>query len=197
MNTSQIFNQANVTNFILDIPDAGRTAGFYLNAQAAPLPGVRIPIVDTVTGTQGLGRALRPGTTFEHDPLVVRFLVDENMESWVNMYKWMLTTNNYLTGENTAQKDSPDYVTLYILDNSKTKIVMSANFYKPFVSDLSEIEFTYSDETDTAMVCTATIPFAYMQIEKDGEIIKTRDSYADAQRARMTGNPRLKALRNQ
>ncbi|UPW39252.1 putative tail completion and sheath stabilizer protein [Escherichia phage vB_EcoM_ESCO47] len=172
--TRQIFNQANITNFVVDIPDNDRVSGFVLNAQAAPLPGVRIPIVDTVTGTMGLGRASRAGTSFEYDPFIVRFIIDEDMTSWLNMYKWMLSTNNYITGENTAQADGPEFATLHILDNSKTKIVLTANFYKPWVSDLSEIEFSYTEDADVAMVCTATIHYAYMTIEKDGEIIQTQ-----------------------
>jgi hypothetical protein len=36
----QIFNQTNITNFVVDIPDSTRTSGFVLNAQTAPLPGV-------------------------------------------------------------------------------------------------------------------------------------------------------------
>lgn len=167
----QIFNQTNTTNFVVSIPNSNKNSGFYLNAQAAPIPGIRIPITETVTGPMGLGRAQRAGVTFEYDPLVVRFIVDEHMKSWLSMYEWMLATNNYLTGVNTAQDTGPEYITLYILDNSKTEIVMSVNFYKPWISDLSEIEFSYTEESDPAMICTATIPYTYFQVEKEGRLI--------------------------
>lgn len=194
MNIHQIFNQSNVTNFVVDIPDAGLTSAFTLNAQSAPIPGIRIPQVETVTGPQGLGRGWRAGTTIEYDPLVIRFLVDENLDSWLSMYKWMLTTNNYLTGVNTAQLPggSPEYITVHILDNSKTKVVLSVHFYKPFVSDLSEIEFNYTDEGDPAMVCTATIPFVYLQVEKDGKVIETRENIKEIQTKRIAQHPFLR-----
>lgn len=194
MNTQQIFNQSNVTNFIVDIPDSGLTSSFSLNAQSATIPGFRIPSVETVTGPQGLGRALRAGTTFEHDPLIIRFLVDEEFESWLQMYKWMITTNNYLSGENTAQKSggAPEFVTVHILDNSKTRIVLSVHYYKPFISDLSEVEFLYTEEGDPAMVCTATIPYVYMQVEKDGIIVSTRENINDVRKERIACHPSLR-----
>lgn len=194
MNTQQIFNQSNITNFVVEIPDAGLTSAFSLNAQSANIPGIRIPQVETVTGPQGLGRAMRAGTTFEHDPLVIRFLVDENLDSWLQMYQWMLTTNNYLTGENTAQDSggAPDYITVHILDNNKTKIVLSVNYYKPFISDLSEIEYNYTEEGDPAMVCTATIPFVFMQVEKDGVIITKRENINSAKNSRIAMHPSMR-----
>ena len=42
---------------------------------------------------------------------------------------------------------------------------------KPWVSDLSEVEFSYTEDSDPALVCTATIPYTYFQVEKDGKII--------------------------
>lgn len=190
----QIFNQANVTNFIVDIPDSGITSAFSLNAQSAVIPGIRIPQVETVTGPQGLGRAYRAGTTFEFDPLTVRFLVDEDLDSWLQIYQWMITTNNYLTGENTAQKSggAPDYVTVHILDNSKTKIVLSVNYYKPFISDLSEIEFSYTEEGDPQMICTATIPFTFMQVEKDGKVVTSRKNITQERERKVSMHPSMR-----
>lgn len=190
--TRQIFNQTNITNFVVDIPDSTRTSGFVLNAQTAPLPGVRIPVVETVTGTMGLGRAMRAGTTFEYDPFVVRFIVDEDMTSWMNMYKWMLSTNNYITGHNTAHSDGPEFVTLHILNNNKTEVVLTANFYKPWISDLSEIEFSYTEDSDPAVTCVATIHYAYMTIEKDGEVIVSQQPRQVAESKSISRHPSLR-----
>ncbi|ASD52059.1 tail completion and sheath stabilizer protein [Pseudomonas phage PspYZU05] len=174
---NRLFNQTNTTNFVVDIPDHGLTKAFTLNAQSAAIPGIRIPISELPSGTQGLGRAQLPGSTFEFDPLMVRFLVDENLESWLSMYKWMLSINNYITSENSNWTRRNDYfITVHILDNAKKNIVMSVHYYGAWCADLSEIEYNYTEDSDPAMICTAIIPYKYLLIEKNGVIIEKREN---------------------
>ncbi|ARB05943.1 hypothetical protein fHeYen901_170 [Yersinia phage fHe-Yen9-01] len=171
-------NQSNITNFVLDIPDSGLTKSFQLNVQSATLPGIRIPVTDTVSAPKGLGRAQLPGSTLEFDPVMIRFIVDENLESWLEMYQWMLTYNNYLTSENTAwgPGGTPEAVLLHILDNEKKNIVLTFILKSGWCSALSEIEYDYSQDGDPIVVCNATINYKYFEIEKDGRIITGRPS---------------------
>ncbi|AIX12135.1 tail completion and sheath stabilizer protein [Citrobacter phage Moon] len=194
MNTQQIFNQTNITNFLVDIPDVGLTKGFTLNAQSANIPGIRIPITDVPSGTMGLGRANLPGSTFEFDPLMIRFLVDEELESWLQMYRWMIGINNYQTGDNFAWRDgsSPEHVSVHILDNSKTRIVLSIHYYGCWISDLGEVEFNTTEDTDPAITCQAILPYKYLQIEKDGKIITTRQNMTEAANSRIGMHPSMR-----
>lgn len=173
-----LHNQANITNFLFDIPDAGLTRGFQLNIQTALIPGIRISPTNVPSGSMGLGRANVPGSSMEFDPLVVRFLVDENLDSWLEMYRWMLIINNYLTLHNSAWDKGdaklPDHVTLNILDNCKKNIVLSIHYYGAWCSELGEIEFSYTEEGNPAITCTATFNYKYFQVEKDGVIIEDR-----------------------
>lgn len=175
------YNQTNISNFVLDIPDANITKAFKLNVQSALIPGLRIPVTDTPSGTKGLGRAKLPGSTVEFDPLVCRFLVDEKLQSWIDLYKWMISINNYATLENTGWEDGvlPNFITLHILDNTKQNIVLSYHYYGAWVSDLSEIEYNYTEEGDPAVTCVATFQYKYFIVEKDGNIIDTRESIRD------------------
>lgn len=181
------YNQTNITNFLLDIPDANITKAFKLNVQSALIPGIRIPPTDMPSGTQGLGRARLPGSTVEFDPLVCRFLVDEKLDSWVDLYKWMLSINNYLTHDNVGWKEGtlPKFITLHILDNTKETIVMSIHYHGAWCSDLSEIEYTFVEDGDPAVTCVATFQYKYYIIEKDGVIIDTRESIQE--KAQITG----------
>ena len=193
-----LYNQTNTTNFILDIPDGKLTEAFVLNVQTANLPGMRIPVSDLPSDTQGLGRAQLPGSTFEHDQMPVRFLIDENFDSWLCMYRWMLSINNYINHNNTAwkPKGQPEAVTLHILNNDRTEIVLSYHMYGAWVSDMSEVEFNYTEETDLAMTCTAMIAFKYFEIEKDGIIISSRpnitDSIMSQQSSKMSVHPSMR-----
>ena len=182
-----LFNQTNTTNFLLDIPDANITRAFKLNVQSALVPGIRIPVTDAPSGTQGLGRARLPGSTVEFDPLVCRFLVDEKLNSWVDLYKWMISINNYMTHDNMGWKEGvlPKFITLHILDNVNKEPVISMHYYGAWISDLSEIEYNYTEEGDPAITCVATFQYKYYVVEKNGIIIDTRESIKE--KANMTG----------
>lgn len=178
------FNQTNTTNFVFEVADSGLTKAFKLNVQAGPIPGVRIPISDVPGGTQGMSRAQLPGSTTEFDPLTIRFLVDEYFESWLEMYQWMLSVNNYSDRERSGWRNPddsfPKAATMHILNNNKDDIILSIHFYGAWCSDLSEVQFDLTEDTDIAMICTAIIPYKYFEIEKDGIIITGRKSMSDA-----------------
>lgn len=168
-----LYNQTNITNFQLVIPDNGLTKGFVANIQSFIIPSVRIPVTEAPSGPKGLGRSNLPGSTLEHDALSIRILVDKNFDSYLSIYKWMLTINNYLTSKNTAWKSSgqPEAISLHILDNDKKKILLTYNFIGAWPSDLGEIEMSYAEEGDPAIVCQCMFQFKYVEIEKDGKVI--------------------------
>lgn len=182
------FNQTNTTNFVMEVNDAGLTNAFKLNIQSSPIASIRVPVSDVPGSTQGMHRSMLPGSTTEFEPLTVRFLVDENLEAWLDMYKWMLSINNYVDRDRSGwhtDKMKPA-VTFHVLDNDKTNIVMSVHYYGAWCSDLSEIEFSLIEDTDIAMTCTAIMPFKYFEVEKDGIIITGRQSIDQAGDAKVT-----------
>lgn len=175
-----LYNQINQTNFRMDIPNGKETEAFVLNIQTTTLPGIRIPMTDTPLGKKGLGRAQLPGSTFEHDPLMIRFLVDEYMTSYIQMYRWMLGINNYVSHDNSYWvTKQPEAVMLHVLDNDKKNIIMTYHMYGAWPSDLSELEFQYNEEGDPAITCMAILPFKYFEIEQDGKIITPRTPIKD------------------
>lgn len=189
-----LFNQSSVTNFLLDIPDGYLTEALTLNCQAATLPGMRIPVTDTPQGPMGLGRSARPGTTFEHDPLIIRVLVDEEMKSWVEVYQWMLGLNNYRDNDCIGWKKGgqPEGITLHILDNNRVKPVLSYHMYGAWPSDCSEVEFMHNEEGDLAMTFTLMLQFKYFEVEKDGKIFGNRPLVTEAKESnylKVTGHP--------
>lgn len=190
------YNQTNITNFMLDIPDANITKAFKLNVQSALIPGIRIPVTQTPSGKMGLGRASLPGSTVEFDPLICRFLVDEKLQSWVDMYKWMIAINNYMTHDNVGWEDGvlPKFISLHIMDNSKKDIVMTIHYYGAWCSDLSEIEYNYTEDADPAISCVATFQYKYYVVEKDGVIIETRQSIQDQSNLDGAGKPPEKPI---
>ncbi|EQA7786709.1 hypothetical protein ACX818_001295 [Acinetobacter baumannii] len=175
------YNQTNITNFRLDVPDAHITEAFNLNVQSALIPGISIPAVNTPLGNKGLARANRPGTTFEFEPLVLRVLVDEKLDAWEDVYRWMLSINNYITHDNTGSIEGvlPEFITLHILSNDKKDIVMSIHYHGAWPQMMGDLEFNYTEESDPAMYVNVTFNYSYFTVEKNGVIIETRQSISD------------------
>lgn len=183
-----LYNQTNTTNFILEVSDAGLTESFKFNVQAVTLPGVHIPPSNVPGGTQGINRASLPGSTMEFDPLIVNFLCDRDLKSWLSIYKWMLSLNNYVTHESKAwhPKGQPEAISLHILDNNRQDIVMTIHYYGAWPSDLSEIEYSYKEDSDPALQATATFNFKSFAVEIDGIIVEGRPQIDSAAQTRIS-----------
>ncbi|WDS61692.1 tail completion protein [Cronobacter phage vB_Cdu_VP8] len=178
-----LFNYTHDTNFVLEIQDAGLTEQLTMGVLSCNLPSMRIPVTDIPTGPKGLGRSQVPGSTFEHDPCMVRIVVDENLNSFTEVYQWMLSINNYITHQNTAFYDGCQPVTaiLHVLNNEKDKIVLSYAMHGVWPGDVSEIEFKYDDQGNPVMSMMVMLHFRYFELFKDGVIIKPRISVPEAQ----------------
>lgn len=187
-----LFNQTNTTNFILEIPDGGLTQAFKFNLQAASVPGVHIPATDVPGTPQGMYRSKIPGSTFEFDAVPIRILVDENLDSWVEAYKWMLACQNYLNRDKSGWKNDgegfPGAVLMHVLDNDKKEIVMTLRYIGGWCSDLSEIEYNLSEDADPAMVFIATLQFKYIEVEHKGKVIDGRSSVNDTRESNYQKN---------
>lgn len=185
---SNLFNYANPSNWQIAIPDGQLTKGFTLNAQGVTLPAITIPPTKQVAGQYGLAVADYPSSHVEFDPLVVRFIVDEHLESYLNLYTWMLSIVDYNNGNSTAWKDSiPEAVQVHMMDNERRNIVCTFNFYGCWCSQLGELELTYTDDMHESLVCTAILPFKTMSIERDGQLIVPRPAIQAADRQRVEG----------
>lgn len=185
-----LHNQTNITNFVVEIPDCNITKAFKLNAQSVLIPGIRMPVTDVPAGTKGLARASLPGSTVEFDPFVCRFVVDEELDSWLELYKWMISINSYLAYDGNGFEDGvlPKFITLHILDNSRTKIVLSIHFYGAWCADIGEVEYNTTESTDIPVTSIATFHYKYMEVEKNGKIIIKRQSIKEQALANGKGN---------
>jgi hypothetical protein len=116
-----------------------------------------------------------PGTKFHYDPLEVKFLVNEDLTSWSDIYYWlrgMTFPENFDEYRNlknlspfTINSKKPQYSDgslqiLTALNNRKITI----DFYDLFPENLSGINFTTTDENTTPLVATANFRFSYLRV---------------------------------
>ena len=88
----------------------------------------------------------------------------------------MISINNYIDRDRSGwmHGDKPRPVVLNILNNTKTDVVLTIRLHGAWCSNLSEIEYDYTVETDPALFCVATINYQYLEEEKDGAVITGR-----------------------
>lgn len=167
-------NQTNSTNFRLDVPDQHATEQFVLNVQSASIPGLRIPVTDAPLNSTGAGRMNIPGTTTEFDPLMVRIILDEQLDAYIQVYQWMLSINDYARKNPTmwGKFPQPKAMMLHVLNNTKNDIIATFNYYNAWPSELGEIEYSYTETGDVAITCVVTFNYSYFEIEKDNKVVR-------------------------
>lgn len=161
-----MMNTTKRRNFRLDIPDNGALQSFQWQIQQANIPSVNMEIAPIKRGPQYAkldnNNIAGSGTSF--DDLNIQFLVDENLETYAELLKWLLTMNNP-TGASNHDGKVPSLLLLHILDNNGEDIVATFKFVNPFPKTLSDIEWNYTESGDVdSVVCDVTFEYAYFEM---------------------------------
>ncbi|AUR86060.1 tail tube protein [Vibrio phage 1.081.O._10N.286.52.C2] len=151
--------------FRLDIPDNGNTDTFQWQIQSAQIPSVTMEVASIARGPKysKLSNNNIAGTGTSYDDLTIQFLVDENMITYAELYRWMMTMNNP-TGPSNSDGCTPASMLLHVLDNNKDKVVATFRFMNPFPKSLGVVEFNYTEAGDVETV-TCDVDFEYSYFE--------------------------------
>lgn len=160
------YNQTNNTNFKVEV-QKNQATNFTLNVQRTTIPGMRITVVETPS-MHGLHRQHIQGSATEFEPLTLTFLVDEELQSYLDVYEWMLKINNYQTGSSQPIHDTSQNLTVHILDNNKQALPVTFEFVDSFPYELGDLEYSYTEEGVLYMTCTATFHYKRMNVYKKG-----------------------------
>ncbi|QHJ78969.1 MAG: hypothetical protein [Caudoviricetes sp.] len=166
-------NYSQKTNFRLDIPNE-QAEDFVINVQEVNVPSISIPATNFPINPTARGDL--PGSAIEFEPITMRILLDENLNAYTDIYRWMLSIVDYKNSESTAwlPGGSPKTMLFHILDSTKEKILMTYVFDDPWPQMMGEIEFAYTDDVNLAMFCTVTFRYKTFTIEKNGVTIRPR-----------------------
>lgn len=166
-------NMSNKTNFIITAGKYKHLRNFELQIVSGDTPAFSVPVIDVPSRPMGISRGKVSGSTIEHEQITVRFIVDRELTSYIEVYKWMLRISNYRTGVNTAQleNEAPTAIQYHILDNVKKNIMLTFNLIHPIPTNLGSLEYSYDEEGDVAIYCTVTFDFKRAELELNGEII--------------------------
>jgi len=125
--------------------------------QSANLPGWNITAIDQPTVFNPIKR---PGGAVQHEELTLRFAVDEKLENWKEMVKWIKECSDY---ENFNEYKPPnehfeDSASLFILD-SNNQPRFQANFDNLFPVRLSGIIFNTTNVTSDIQYADVSFSF--------------------------------------
>ena len=146
-------NPAYSTNFRLEIQNAPEV-NYFIQSTELPslnLPAVPVPYQDNTV--------YMPGDTLEFSPLVVQFIVDEDYDNYIYLYKWMLATRR--GSKDLHFKD----LTLHLLSNNKTQNI-NVCFVNSIPTDLSALSYDNSTTDVPPVLCTVSFRYHYFEFKK-------------------------------
>lgn len=128
-------------------------------AQEVSLPAINLPeaIQPTIYSTN----IPIPGNAYTFMPLNVKFILDENLRGWQEIYNWVKSIGNYKSTKDTvAYKDKFSDITLHIT-NSAYKHKFEVIFRNAFPISLSEIALSVQGTDNNPVSASASFKYAY------------------------------------
>lgn len=138
------------------------------------LQGINIPNISlgTTTTTTPFIQIPKPSNTMTFEPLTINYVIDENMESWFEIYNWMINLGNpeslnkigNLTTEVGRRNSVTSDATLLIKTNSNNSNI-KLTFHDMFPTELAGVQLT-STEGQDFLTSTVTFSYTYYTAEK-------------------------------
>ena len=159
------------TRFVLAFPRISNTQYF---CQEVNLPGVSMN--EAIQPTPFVDLPI-PGNKLIYEPLNITFIVDEELQSWIEIHDWlraMTFPTNFGEYENLKNLSSVSYYApkpqysdgvlnvLSALNNLKTTI----HFTDIFPTSLSAIQFNSTDTDTPTITATASFRYSWYDISK-------------------------------
>lgn len=141
--------------------------------QSVNIPGISLAEVPRNTPFVDI---YSPGEKLIYEILNVTFMVDEHLQSWIELHDWMRAMTfptDFKEYKNLGKlspvsaKAMPQFsdVQLTVLSNQNTQ-TFAFKFVDCFPISLSSIIFSASDSPDTVMTSDASFRFSYYNIDK-------------------------------
>lgn len=139
--------------------------------QEANLPGVTLNELTFVTPLRDVPIA---GNKLSYNEFDITFIVDEQLQSWNELYKWLLAIGspkstdernrlNQLQNQFTTGNSYYCDATLTIM-SALNNPLLRVNYHRMFPLSISDIKFDTQLSADTIVTATATFQYEYFEI---------------------------------
>jgi hypothetical protein len=139
--------------------------------QEANLPGVTLNTLEFTTPLHDIPVA---GNKLSYNEFDITFIVDENLQSWNELYKWLsaIGSSKSLEERNRLNQLQNQYTSKVSYYSDATLTIMSAlnnpllriNYIRMFPISLSDVKFDTQLDADTIITATASFQYAYFDI---------------------------------
>jgi len=152
-------------NFRFEITEDGSNksvADFIWQIADVTIP--TITLNETTLSIPGVSNLRGGGTTLTFGDIDIEFVMDAEYTAYTNLYKWILSANAGLYGEDAGKTFKKDAI-LMVLDSTQQSIVTVYRFYDLFPTNLDALSFTYGESgAIDAVSCNATFSFATQEL---------------------------------
>ena len=106
----------------------------------------------------------RPGTRYALEEINVGFIVDENMQTWLEIYNWMKSIGIYEHNHEVLRESDKISDAYLIITNSAFKPIVTVAFHNIFPVLLSSIDLDVSVLDVDPVLANATFSFTHYDI---------------------------------
>lgn len=151
-------NPLQPTKFLLTF---NRISDVQYFCQEVNIPGVSLGEVDRVTPFLDM---YSPGTKLSYEPLIITFTIDEELQSWKNLYNWFTSIADpdgfeKRDGSRELQQNKHfSDATLTVL-SALNNPVLRIEYTNCFPLTMSDIQFDTKLSADNIITCTATFRY--------------------------------------
>ena len=150
-------NPLQPTKFLLTFNKIPNTQYF---CQEINLPGLSLGDVEYATPFIDLHS---PGTKLKFDDLDINFIVDEDLETWKDLYKWFISIADPNGFGNRVSKDQQYSDAILTILSALNNPIIRIQFKNCFPLSLGSIDFDTKSDADHIMTCRAS--FRYQSYE--------------------------------
>jgi hypothetical protein len=151
------------TSFQLSI---ARIPDTIYNCQTANVPG--ITVAEIAKNNPATGRTLKiPSQSLQFEDLQIKFLVDEHMSNWIEIYNWM--QNLRVVADWATVQKFPDQLSdaSLVLYSSANNPIKALRFHNMFPKELSSLEMDATVDNPEAITATVTFAFEFFTFGDD------------------------------
>lgn len=129
--------------------------------QEVNVPGVQLGEVDRVTPFLDM---FSPGTKLQYDPLDVTFMIDEELQSWKNLYNWFTSIadpDGFEKRDGSRELQTNKHfsdATLTVL-SALNNPVLRIQYTNCFPLSMSDIQFDTKSDANHIITCNATFRY--------------------------------------
>ena len=144
------------TKFLMTFPEITDTTYF---CQKVNIPGVELDSPIHVTPNLDLYVS---GTKITYNTFDMDFMVNEDISSWLVLYKWMVDLSSVENSYNMRKNKQSTLTIMSNLNNPKLRV----NFINIFPVSISGINFDTTLSAEDHIIGTASFRYDYFTIEK-------------------------------